>query len=130
MTYRAQMAHNASTCSFVNASEYAPRPQAVQRIGSNALVSGFQQMACSAVPWDLVIVDEAHHCKNRNTLNWKLVNSLQRRQLFLLTATPVQNDLVELYNLLTLLEPGHFEDGIAFQETVCPPRQSAGPAEP
>ncbi|MFM9960074.1 MAG: DEAD/DEAH box helicase [Planctomycetaceae bacterium] len=63
--------------------------------------------AIAAVPWDLVIVDEAHHCKNRNTRNWQLVNSLSRRHMFLLTATPVQNDLVELFNLLTLLEPGH-----------------------
>ncbi|HEV2973356.1 MAG TPA: SNF2-related protein [Pirellulales bacterium] len=61
----------------------------------------------AAQPWDLVIVDEAHHCKNRATLNWQLVNSLQRRFMFLLSATPVQNNLLELYNLLTLLVPGH-----------------------
>jgi SNF2 family DNA or RNA helicase len=60
-------------------------------------------------PWDLVIVDEAHHCKNRATQNWRLVNSLKRRHLFLLSATPVQNNLLELYNLLTLLEPGHLK---------------------
>lgn len=56
--------------------------------------------------WDLVIVDEAHHLKNRQTLNWKLVNALKKRFILLLTATPVQNNLVELYNLLTLLKPG------------------------
>ena len=72
--------------------------------------------AVAAMPWDLVIVDEAHHCKNRSTLNWKLVNSLQRRHLFLLTATPVQNDLVELYNLLTLLEPGHLKTESHFKK--------------
>ncbi len=72
--------------------------------------------AVAAAPWDLVIVDEAHHCKNRRTLNWQLVNSLQRRRLFLLTATPVQNDLVELYNLLTLLEPGHLKTESHFKK--------------
>jgi SNF2 family DNA or RNA helicase len=61
----------------------------------------------AAQAWDLVIVDEAHHCKNRATQNWQLVNSLQRRFMFLLSATPVQNNLLELYNLLTLLAPGH-----------------------
>ncbi len=65
--------------------------------------------AVTACPWDLVIVDEAHHCRNRATRNWQLVNALQRRRMFLLTATPVQNDLMELYNLLTLLEPGHLK---------------------
>jgi SNF2 family DNA or RNA helicase len=69
----------------------------------------------SEVPWDLVIVDEAHHCKNRATQNWRLVNSLKRRHLFLLSATPVQNNLLELYNLLTLLEPGHLKTETDFK---------------
>jgi SNF2 family DNA or RNA helicase len=56
--------------------------------------------------WDLVIVDEAHHLKNRRTLNWKLVNAIKKRFILMLTATPVQNNLVELFNLLTLLKPG------------------------
>ena len=73
--------------------------------------------AVTACTWDLVIVDEAHHCKNRATLNWQLVNALKRRHLFLLTATPVQNDLVELYNLLTLLEPGHLKTEGSFKKT-------------
>lgn len=59
--------------------------------------------------YDLVIVDEAHHLKNRTTVNWKLVNALQKRFLLLLSATPVQNNLLELYNLVTLLKPGVFK---------------------
>ncbi len=86
--------------------------------------------AVAAAPWDLVIVDEAHHCKNRATRNWQLVNALKRRHLFLLTATPVQNNLLELYNLLTLLEPGHLKTEIGFQAAVRPPRQSPRSAEP
>jgi SNF2 family DNA or RNA helicase len=70
----------------------------------------------AAEPWDLVIVDEAHHCKNRTTLNWQLVNSLQRRFMFLLSATPVQNNLLELYNLLTLLAPGHLRTETDFKK--------------
>jgi SNF2 family DNA or RNA helicase len=70
----------------------------------------------AAEPWDLVIVDEAHHCKNRSTLNWQLVNSLQRRFMFLLSATPVQNNLLELYNLLTLLAPGHLRTESDFKK--------------
>ncbi len=73
--------------------------------------------AVTSVSWDLVIVDEAHHCKNRAALNWKLVDALKRRHLFLLTATPVQNNLVELYNLLTLLEPGHLKTEADFKKT-------------
>jgi SNF2 family DNA or RNA helicase len=56
--------------------------------------------------YDLVIVDEAHRLRNHLTLGWKFVNELGARYLLLLTATPVQNDLRELYNLVTLLRPG------------------------
>lgn len=59
--------------------------------------------------YDLVVVDEAHHLKNRKTLNWKLLNEIKKRFIFLLTATPVQNNLMELYNLITLLKPGQFK---------------------
>ena len=59
--------------------------------------------------FDLIIVDEAHHLRDRSSQSWKLVDSLNKRFLLLLSATPVQNDLVELYNLLTLLKPGIFK---------------------
>jgi SNF2 family DNA or RNA helicase len=56
--------------------------------------------------YDLVIVDEAHRLRNHQTLAWKFVSQLSAKYLLLLTATPVQNDLRELYNLVTLLRPG------------------------
>jgi len=66
--------------------------------------------------FDLVIVDEAHHLKNRKTLAWKLVNEIKKRFIFLLTATPVQNNLIELYNLITLLKPGQFKTEKIFRQ--------------
>jgi SNF2 family DNA or RNA helicase len=62
------------------------------------------------------VVDEAHHLKNRTTLNWKLVNAIQKTFLLMLTATPVQNSLEELFNLVTLLRPGHLKTHKAFKE--------------
>lgn len=59
--------------------------------------------------YDLIIVDEAHHVKNRNTVAWQFVNSLKKKYMLLLTATPVQNSLEELYNLITLLKPGQLK---------------------
>ena len=41
--------------------------------------------------YDLVIVDEAHHLKNRATANWQLVNALNKRFLLLLSATRATN---------------------------------------
>ncbi|UCE08794.1 MAG: DEAD/DEAH box helicase [bacterium] len=66
--------------------------------------------------YDMVIVDEAHHLKNRTTLNWKLVNAIPKTFLLLLTATPVQNNLEELFNLVTLLSPGHLKTRKAFKK--------------
>lgn len=65
--------------------------------------------------YDLVIVDEAHHLKNRGTLSWKFVNGIKSKYLLLLTATPVQNDLDELFNLITLLSPGQLKTPAAFR---------------
>jgi SNF2 family DNA or RNA helicase len=56
--------------------------------------------------FDLVIVDEAHRLRNHQTLAWKFVAALNSNYLLLLTATPVQNDLRELFNLVNLLRPG------------------------
>lgn len=73
--------------------------------------------------YDLVIVDEAHHLKNRATRNYKLVDALKKRFLLLLSATPVQNSLIELYNLLTLLKPGIFKTEREFRAAYMTPRK-------
>src|SRR5262249_62353656 len=62
--------------------------------------------AILARKWDLVVVDEAHHLRNRTTQLWRFASELQKQFILLLTATPVQNNLEELFNLVTLLEPG------------------------
>ncbi|MBN1484794.1 MAG: DEAD/DEAH box helicase [Chloroflexia bacterium] len=66
--------------------------------------------------YDLIIVDEAHHLKNRSSVSWKFVNQLQPKYILLLTATPVQNKLDELYNLVTLLKPGQLESPRKFRQ--------------
>ncbi|MFA4016377.1 MAG: hypothetical protein RUDDFDWM_001480 [Candidatus Fervidibacterota bacterium] len=56
--------------------------------------------------FDLLIIDEAHKLKNRATLAHRFCQKIKKRYMLLLTATPVQNDLLELYNLITLVKPG------------------------
>ncbi|MCW6053433.1 DEAD/DEAH box helicase family protein [Lyngbya sp. CCAP 1446/10] len=80
--------------------------------------------------WDLVVVDEAHHLKNRSTLNWKLVNALNKRFILMLTATPVQNSLVELFNLLTLLKPGLLQTEAAFKKEYVNSKNGRVPKNP
>ena len=66
------------------------------------------------VEWDLVIVDEAHHLKNAATQNYQLVAGLRRKHLLLLTATPMENHLNELYSLVNLVRPGYFGSYLKF----------------
>ena len=57
-------------------------------------------------PWDLLVVDEAHYLKNPKTARHKAISSIQCMYLLLLTATPLQNSLYELYTLSELSRPG------------------------
>lgn len=66
----------------------------------------------SADPWDLLIVDEAHHARNKRSGNRVEANMLMRllrdlkertRGLVLMSATPLQTHALELYDLLSLL---------------------------
>ena len=69
----------------------------------------------SRIEYDLVIVDEAHVLKNRTSAGWQLVNDLKKRFLLLLSATPVGNNLAELYNLIQLLRPGLLQGEAQFR---------------
>ncbi|MHB1651236.1 MAG: DEAD/DEAH box helicase [Desulfitobacteriaceae bacterium] len=74
-----------------------------------------------AVTYDLVIVDEAHHLKNQRSQAYQLVSRLKKKYILLLTATPVENDLGELFNLITLLSPGQLETAASFKRKYITP---------
>jgi len=57
--------------------------------------------------WDLVIVDEAHRVRNARSASGRLARALRSRHLLLLTATPVENRLGDLHELVSLVRPGH-----------------------
>ncbi|XP_078265719.1 chromodomain-helicase-DNA-binding protein 1-like isoform X2 [Rhinoraja longicauda] len=60
--------------------------------------------------WSVLIVDEAHRLKNRNSLLYKTLKMFSVRFTLLLTGTPVQNNLHELYSLLSFVEPKAFSE--------------------
>lgn len=65
--------------------------------------------------FDMIIIDEAHKLKNHKTQIYEFVQSLKKKFCLLLTATPIQNDLFELYYLISLLKPGHLGNYEVFQ---------------
>lgn len=62
--------------------------------------------ALTAKPWDLVVLDEAHRVKSPRSASGRLARALRARYLLLLTATPVENRLDELFELVSLVAPG------------------------
>jgi SNF2 family DNA or RNA helicase len=78
--------------------------------------------------YDLVILDEAH-CLNYPE-NWRILRTmknLQKKYFLLLSATPMHNSLEELYNIITLLRPGHFDDLKRFKEQFVDPEDETRP---
>jgi SNF2 family DNA or RNA helicase len=56
--------------------------------------------------WDVIVLDEAHYVRNDDTERWALLDDLSYDYAFFATATPVQNDITDLYNVVDLLRPG------------------------
>lgn len=64
------------------------------------------------IDWDLVVIDEAHALRNvyrnNNKTGLTLKVGLQRFKKLLLTATPLQNDIKELFGLISIIDNGYF----------------------
>ena len=67
-----------------------------------------------SVPWDLVVIDEAHRLRNvyksSNKIGKSIKKSLEHAPKVLLTATPLQNSLLELYGLVSIIDDYAFGD--------------------
>jgi ERCC4-related helicase len=72
------------------------------------------------VDWDLVVVDEAHRLRNVYKPTNKIANSIklsiQKAPKILLTATPLQNSLLELFGLVSIIDDFVFGDLKSFKE--------------
>ena len=98
----------------------------IQRLVGKVVVIMSYQFAAKleaelrAVPWDVVVIDEAHKLRNAhrasNRTGQALKRALQGRKKLLLTATPLQNSLMELYGLSTLIDEHMFGDETAFRK--------------
>lgn len=64
----------------------------------------------------MVIIDEAHKLKNNKTKNYEFVRNLNKKLCLLLTATPIQNRIGEIFNLVSLLKPGHLGNEHQFKD--------------
>jgi len=78
--------------------------------------------AFADVKLDLVIIDEAHHCRNTATLANAVASVLAENAdaALLLTATPLQMGQEDLFNLLNILSPGEFDNVQTFIDRLEP----------
>jgi len=96
-----------------------------RQVGKAVVIMSYQFAAkleaeLRAVPWDVVVIDEAHKLRNAhrasNRTGQALKHALQGRKKLLLTATSLQNSLMELYGLSTLIDEHMFGDEAAFRK--------------
>ncbi|WP_019656461.1 SNF2-related protein [Variovorax atrisoli] len=94
-------------------------------VGKSVVIMSYQFAAkleaeLRAVSWDVVVIDEAHKLRNAhrasNRTGQALKRALEGRKKLLLTATPLQNSLIELYGLSTLIDEHLFGDETAFRK--------------
>ncbi len=68
------------------------------------------------IPFSYAILDEAQHIKNRSTRNAKSVKLIQAAHRLILTGTPVENSLEDLWSLMDYLMPGFLSSYDRFTE--------------
>ena len=66
--------------------------------------------------WEYIIVDEAHRIKNEESSLAQIIRLFHSRNRLLITGTPLQNNLHELWALLNFLLPDVFGDSAAFDQ--------------
>jgi SNF2 family DNA or RNA helicase len=78
-----------------------------------------QDAYVKATPWDLVVIDEAHRLRNvyktGSRIALAIKNAVAPYQKVLLTATPLQNSLLELYGLVSIVDEHVFGDLESFR---------------
>ena len=95
--------------------EKAPRGQEKYRF--HVLLANYETViqepdALVAVRWQYLIVDEGHRLKNRNSRCLEVMNELRCKRKLVLSGTPLQNHVAELWSMLNFLEPNKFTGGL------------------
>jgi superfamily II DNA or RNA helicase len=77
--------------------------------------------------FSVVVLDEAQHIKNRTTQNATAVKKMQSHHKLVLTGTPIENSVTDLWSIMDFLMPGYLGNHKAFRENYELPIQNGGP---
>ena len=110
--WRAELGRFAPTLNSYNVGEYYARERLVAEaqpgdvlVATYGIVLPMAEMLASR-KWDTVVLDEAHNIKNRGTKTSAAIMRIDAEHRIILTGTPVQNHLGELWNLFQFINPG------------------------
>ncbi|MGO9751482.1 MAG: SNF2-related protein [Solirubrobacteraceae bacterium] len=81
------------------------------------------------VPWAGLILDEAQYVKNHQAKTYRCVRELAAPFKLAITGTPMENNLMELWSLLSITAPGLFPDPQRFSEQYARPIERRGDRE-
>ncbi|XP_027335787.1 ATP-dependent helicase BRM-like [Abrus precatorius] len=106
--------------------------QEVSAMKFNVLVTTYEfimydRSKLSKIDWKYIIIDEAQRMKDRDSVLARDLDRYRCQRRLLLTGTPLQNDLKELWSLLNLLLPEVFDNRKAFNDWFSKPFQKEGP---
>ncbi|KAL0339434.1 UNVERIFIED_CONTAM: ATP-dependent helicase BRM [Sesamum angustifolium] len=87
----------------------------------------YDRSKLSKVDWKYIIIDEAQRMKDRESVLARDLDRYRCQRRLLLTGTPLQNDLKELWSLLNLLLPEVFDNRKVFHDWFSQPFQKEGP---
>ena len=76
--------------------------------------------------WVYLILDEAHNIKNFQSQRWQVLLRFPSARRLLLTGTPLQNSVMELWSLLHFLMPAMFESQAEFKDWFYTPISNVG----
>ncbi|XP_061341259.1 ATP-dependent helicase BRM-like isoform X3 [Gastrolobium bilobum] len=106
----------------------------VSALKFNVLVTTYEfimydRSKLSKIDWKYIIIDEAQRMKDRDSVLARDLDRYRCQRRLLLTGTPLQNDLKELWSLLNLLLPEVFDNRKAFHDWFSKPFQKEGPTQ-
>lgn len=82
----------------------------------------------SALAWDGLVLDEAHHLKNHQSKTYAAVRKVPAPFRLAVTGTPFENRLMELWSLLSIAVPGLYPSPQQFRDSVVKPVEKGGDA--
>lgn len=125
--WRKELARFAPSLQVYTLNDCEDRKACLQQAGKNAVVLSSYGLLISEQEhlvnksWNVVCLDEAHTIKNRDTKTSACVMQLQAQHRLILTGTPIQNHLGELWNLFQFINPGLLGSYEHFQQKFIQP---------